>query len=348
MGGIFHSLKGYVITPNGNVLCELIQCVLVNGEFYGEIFDNSIILSEYNDALGYYIPDGGWYTSREIVITEATSPKVAAWLKANATKLEDVVGTWKFNETLTVAPIDTHFKFNSCWLSWDSMYNYYGKDGMFLVYRVDNNNYEEYEAYEDGWDDEECRTISIIEQPIDIGFIAWLKENAQFISFEVSGGTINKNGYLFRTSNGVNSLVGYEGDDTELVLPNGYDGESYVINDYAFKGRTSLTSVEIGDSVTSIGEGAFYKCTSLASVTVGNSVTSIGNYAFRNCSSLTSITIPDSVTSIGERAFYDCSSLENITFEGTTTEWNAITKGSNWNLNVPVTHVQCSDGQVAL
>ena len=51
---------------------------------------------------------------------------------------------------------------------------------------------------------------------------------------------------------------------------------------------------------------------------IPNSVTSIGNYAFWNCSSLTSITIPNSVTSIGEKAFYACSALSSIQIEATT------------------------------
>lgn len=45
---------------------------------------------------------------------------------------------------------------------------------------------------------------------------------------------------------------------------------------------------------------AFDGCKSLTSTNILNIVTSIGDYAFRNCSSLTSITIPDSVTSIGD------------------------------------------------
>ena len=40
-------------------------------------------------------------------------------------------------------------------------------------------------------------------------------------------------------------------------------------------------------------------CSSLTSVTIPNSVTSIGDYAFWYCTSLTSVTIPNSVTSIG-------------------------------------------------
>ena len=49
--------------------------------------------------------------------------------------------------------------------------------------------------------------------------------------------------------------------------------------------------------------GAFYNCSMLTSVTVGNGVTSIGDWAFSWCSGLTSITMPNSVTSIGDYAF---------------------------------------------
>lgn len=81
---------------------------------------------------------------------------------------------------------------------------------------------------------------------------------------------------------------------------------------------SNLVSVEIGDCVTSIGEGVFYSCFSLTNVTIGSGVTSIGMGAFNSCTSLTSITIPDSVTSIDDYAFADCMGLTSITVNATT------------------------------
>jgi len=80
----------------------------------------------------------------------------------------------------------------------------------------------------------------------------------------------------------------------------------------AFYYCSSLTSIDIPDSVTSIWDRAFYDCDSLTSIEIPDSVTSIGDYAFSNCSSLTSIVIPDSVTSIGDSAFLNCYSLTSI------------------------------------
>ena len=85
------------------------------------------------------------------------------------------------------------------------------------------------------------------------------------------------------------------------------------IENSAFSGCTSLTSVTIPDSVTSIGYEAFRDCTSLSSITIPDSVTSIGSYAFAACVDLTSITIPNNVINIGIGAFNGCSSLESMT-----------------------------------
>ena len=91
------------------------------------------------------------------------------------------------------------------------------------------------------------------------------------------------------------------------------------VSAYAFRNCSSLTSVTIGNSVTTIGIYAFSDCSGLTSVTIGDSVTSIGSYAFQGCNGLTSIAIGKNVTSIGSYAFYGCSSLTSITIPNSVT-----------------------------
>ena len=88
------------------------------------------------------------------------------------------------------------------------------------------------------------------------------------------------------------------------------------IGDYTLYNCSAITSVTIPDSVTRIGNGAFYYCSALTSITIPNSVTSLLSRAFQNCTALKSITIPEKVTSIGVAAFYYCSALTEITFLG--------------------------------
>ena len=97
-------------------------------------------------------------------------------------------------------------------------------------------------------------------------------------------------------------------ENTTISLKEGTIG----IADQAFYSCRGLKSVNIPNSVTSIGLAAFEYCSSLTSVTIPNSVTSIDDWAFAECSALTSLTIPNSVTFIGNGAFSDCKSLTTI------------------------------------
>ena len=116
----------------------------------------------------------------------------------------------------------------------------------------------------------------------------------------------------------------------------------------AFDGCSGLTNVIIQDGVKSISYVLFKNCSSLTSITIPDSVTSIGSEAFDYCSSLTSITIPDSVTSIGRSAFYNCSSLTNITYNGTQSQWNKISKDSNWKNKSVIKTITCTDGVIQI
>ena len=125
----------------------------------------------------------------------------------------------------------------------------------------------------------------------------------------------SKDGILFNKDK--TNLICYPAGKTETTytIPESVTS----IGDYAFYYCNNLTSITIPDSVTSIGSYAFSDCRNLKSIAIPNSVTNIGDDAFSDCSSLTSITIPNSVTRIGDYAFNECSSLTSITIPDSVT-----------------------------
>jgi hypothetical protein len=87
-----------------------------------------------------------------------------------------------------------------------------------------------------------------------------------------------------------------------------------------------LTSVTIGNGVTSIDNFAFGYCTGLTSVVIPNSVTSIGVGAFAWCSELTTAYFNGNAPSMGLNVFYSCSSNFTVCYTAgstgfTTPEW---------------------------
>ena len=130
--------------------------------------------------------------------------------------------------------------------------------------------------------------------------------------------------WWYSVENNQATITSYSGSGGAVTIPSEVGGYAVKQVGNAWSAvfgldTTFVTSVVIPNSVTSIGEGAFYRCTSLTSIIIPNSVTSIGRDAFYRCTSLTSITIPNNVTSIGVYAFYGCTSLTSITIPTSVT-----------------------------
>lgn len=98
---------------------------------------------------------------------------------------------------------------------------------------------------------------------------------------------------------------------TNMDLSNFTFGETTKTNSMFLK-CSALKSINLGNTIKTIGESAFKDCTGLTSITIPESVTSIEKSAFYNCCFLTSITIPNSVKVIGNSAFAYCQSAEFV------------------------------------
>lgn len=114
-----------------------------------------------------------------------------------------------------------------------------------------------------------------------------------------------QNGWLVRS---------YVGDATELAIPAEVQGKPVVIiAAKAFEDNRNITSVVIPDTVTFIGNYAFWNCTALEHVVVGRGMSTLNLGTFTNCTSLSQVDLPDTMTSIGDGVFQDCTALSAIT-----------------------------------
>ena len=82
----------------------------------------------------------------------------------------------------------------------------------------------------------------------------------------------------------------------EIVIPSAviYDGNTYSVTAIGFAAflGSGLTSVTLPNSVTEIGDNAFYDCRDLASVSLGGGITYIGENGFGACVSVSDEVIP--------------------------------------------------------
>ena len=145
------------------------------------------------------------------------------------------------------------------------------------------------------------------------------------------------------------TITGYKGSGGDIEIPSTiYHCPVVHLGKECFYKLSNINSIELPDSVLTIGDYAFYECDlsggiyfgkNLLSIgdcafsfcglkeniTLPNSLTSIGDDAFEGCTRLTSVIIPDSVTSIGDGAFFNCSSLTSVTIpNGVTSIGNGV------------------------
>ena len=130
------------------------------------------------------------------------------------------------------------------------------------------------------------------------------------------------------------TICGYEGKNTDLVIPEEINGRAVsAIDNDTFAQNDGITSLVVPPSVVSIGEGSFNGCTKLENITLSNGVSVLNdvfcdcpklksisfpygvteiNNSFRNCTALTSVKFSRSVSRLGDGSFNGCSSIEKI------------------------------------
>jgi len=113
----------------------------------------------------------------------------------------------------------------------------------------------------------------------------WITENCSENVFDVT----TRTGYLVLNED---VTILETGEYSNVFDDNGYD--------------ENISSIDIPEQITKIGNNAFKYCYNLSSITLPNTITSIGDNAFRD-SHINNLYFPESIIKIGDYAFYNSS-----------------------------------------
>ncbi len=117
----------------------------------------------------------------------------------------------------------------------------------------------------------------------------------------------------------------YIGSDAAVYIPDMIDDYDVAeIDENAFYGNTSLSTIYIPSSVKTIGSHAFQNCSNLSEIIFSEGLIDINAEAFRNCTSLSYAELPDSVEGIGEGAFQECTGLEGFHYPANLNHRNSL------------------------
>lgn len=175
--------------------------------------------------------------------------------------------------------------------------------------------------------------VTIIDQSAFYGCLSLMSVDIPSSVETISLSAFDYTGLYENDGNWKNDVLYVDGCliNARMSLNGSYDimEGTRLIADYAFRGCSSLTSVDIPSSVTNVGGYAFSNCSNLMSVTLGNGITSIGASAFEYCSSLTSVDVPNSVTNINEYVFINCYGLKSASIDSRVIGDNMFQNCSN-------------------
>ena len=154
------------------------------------------------------------------------------------------------------------------------------------------------------------------------------------------------NGFVFYSSDGEDFLVGYEGSESDIVLPDDFFGRSYSVYNHAFEHYDPLMSLTVGRRVNKICDRAFSGCYGLGEIIFpkDGELIEIGESAFTCDEWLGDTTLPDGLVKLAPLAFAYCSLLNRMYIPKSVKEVAFNTFEGCRNLNLFLEAEQAPEG----
>lgn len=119
--------------------------------------------------------------------------------------------------------------------------------------------------------------------------------------------------YTYTVIGGEVTVTGFTGEPVILDIPPYIEGLPVTsVRDNAFYRCDSLRSINLPDTVKTMGHHCFYGCSSMERVKLPGQLETMGMGCFEGCSSLTAVTLPDTLGVLADSCFRLCTGLTDI------------------------------------
>ena len=258
-----------------------------------------------NPLFGVYLKDANTGNFNTIVSQELTADELAAYRENTANGVENT------DYKVEALYLDVYHNFLPC---------YYATYSTWIdktVYYYETENYRPNGTPKATAHKDTSAEANLIPQVADVNDQSYGR---------ISGATVTSIGKQYLVSDNSNGWkIGGRINETNGTSRGIFAGNSYIttlnignnlsgIGDYAFYGCTNMTSITTGNGLNTLGNHAFDNCRNMKDINIpiACNLSTIGAYCFKNCQALQSFTLPTSVTTIGDGAFKGCWGLTTI------------------------------------
>ncbi len=116
------------------------------------------------------------------------------------------------------------------------------------------------------------------------------------------------------------TAIGYEAFDSckfsSITMPETITS----IGEYAFWKVVNITEVVVPNSVTSMDESVFWGCRGLKNAVLSDNLETLSSWVFQGCTYLETVTLGSSLKKLGHYVFAQCDNLKEVTLPASVTE----------------------------
>ncbi len=184
-------------------------------------------------------------------------------------------------------------------------------------------------GYKAFYDCSSLTSITIPDSVTSIGYSAF-SYCSSLTSVTIGDSVTSIGSYAFEDCSSLTSVT--IGDSVTSIGSGAFSG-CYSLKEVYIQSIEAWCKIDFANSDSNplyYAHNLYWNGSLVTDLVIPDSVTSIGDYAFYGCTTLERVTFPNTLSYIGQQAFGACDNFDYAMYHGERREWRCVTKATNW------------------